>query len=92
MWSVVKKEKNQDQTYNIHYGQDVVLDVFASMVTDHHFVGDHERLHEALGADGAPLPVGAVQPLAVVQGGGGRVDRGRCAGLARCTAFNEVCE
>lgn len=69
-----------------------MLDVFASVVTDHHFVGNHERLHEALGADGAPLPVGAVQPLAVVQGGGGRVDRGGRAGLARCTAFNEVCE
>lgn len=30
--------EKQDQTYNIHHGQDVVLDVFASVVADHHFV------------------------------------------------------
>lgn len=68
-----------------------MLDVFASVVADHHFVSDHERLHEALAADGAPLSVGAVRRLAVVSGDSGRVDRGRCAELARCTAFNEVC-
>lgn len=69
-----------------------MLDVFAPVVADHHFVGDHEGLHEALAADGAPLPVGAVRRLAVVVGGGGRVERGGRAELARCTAFNEVCD
>lgn len=65
----------QDQTYNIHHRQDVVLDVFASVVPDHHFVGDHERLHEALAADRAPPPVAAARLLAAVLGLGGRVER-----------------
>lgn len=69
-----------------------MLNVFASVVTDHHFISDHERLDEALAADGAPLSVGAVRLLAVVLGRGRRVDRWRCAELARCTAFIEVCE
>ncbi len=69
-----------------------MLNVFAPVVTDHHFISNHKCLHEALAADGAPLSVGAVRLLAVVLGYRGRVGRGRCAGLARCTAFNEVCE
>lgn len=71
-----------------------MLNVFASVVADHHFISDHERLHEALAADGASLSVGAVRLLAVILRDRGRVDRRRrrCAKLARCTAFNEVCE
>lgn len=70
-----------------------MLNVFASVVTDHHFVSHHKRLHEALAADRAPLPVGAVGPLAVVLGYQWLAEvRGRCAELARCAVFNEVCE
>lgn len=64
-----------------------MFDVFAAVVADHHFIGDHERLYEALGADGAPLSVGALRRLAVVLR-----HREMCAKLAGCTAFNEVCE
>lgn len=60
-----------------------MLNVFAPVVTDHHLIGDHERLDEALAADGAALAAGAIGTLVAL--------RGRCAGLARCTAFNEVC-
>lgn len=60
-----------------------MLYVLAPVVTDHHFISHHERLHEALGADGAPLTVGT---LAVVAG-----DRWRRGELAWCAAFNEVC-
>lgn len=82
-----------DQTYNIHHRQDVVLNVFAPVVTDHHFISHHKRLHKALGADGAFLSVDGVRPFTLVTGsGGGRVDRWRCTVLARCTAFNEVCK
>lgn len=71
------KSNQQDQTYNIHHRQDVVLDVFASVVPDHHFVGDHERFHKALAADRAPPPAAAVLWL------GGRAERRRSAELAR---------
>lgn len=37
-----------------------MLNVFASVVTDHHFISDHKRLHKALSADGSLLSVGAV--------------------------------
>ena len=41
------------ETYNIHDGQDVLLDVSATMVTHHHLVCNHQRLHVALPADWA---------------------------------------
>lgn len=69
-----------------------MLYVFASVVADHHLVGDHERLYEALGADGPPVPVSVGRLLAGVLKDGGQVDRGGCAKLARCVAFSEVCE
>lgn len=64
------------------------------MVADHHFISNHECLHKALGADGASLSVGAVRLLADVLRDRGHADRRRrrCAKLARCTGFNEVCE
>lgn len=62
-----------------------MLNVFAPVVTDHHFISDNKRLHEALGANGAFLSVDAVRPLALVS-----LSRGRCTILARCTAFDEV--
>jgi len=68
-----------------------VLDVFASVVADHHLIGHHERLHEALRADGSPPSAGAVCPIALVLGRGGRAAGGRRAPLAGCAAFNEVC-
>lgn len=73
------KSDQQDQTYNIHHGQDVVLDVFASVVAHHHLVGHHERLHEALAADRAPPPRAApARRLAAVPLQlGGRVERRR---------------
>lgn len=88
-----KVKKKEDQTYNIHYRQDVMLNVFAPVVTDHHFISDHKRLHKALSADGALLSVDAVRPFTLVVGNkGGRARTGRCTMLARCTAFNEVCK
>lgn len=98
------KSDQQDQTYNIHHGQDVVLDVFASVVAHHHLVGHHERLHEALAADRAPPPpppAASVRRLAAVPLRlGGRVERRRRrrerarrrrAELARWAASDEVC-
>lgn len=73
--ATVALAKRKDQTYNVHHRQDVVLDVFAPVVSHHHFVGDHERLHEALAAHG-PLPASAAaRGLAVILGHGGRADR-----------------
>lgn len=61
--------KKQDQTYNIHDGQDVVLDVLASVVAHHHLVGHHQGLHEALGADGAPLTLRTARGVVILRGG-----------------------
>lgn len=36
------------ETYNIHDGQDVLLDVPAAVVAHHHLVSDHQRLHVTL--------------------------------------------
>lgn len=69
-----------------------MLDVFAPVVSDHHFVGNHKRLHEALAAHRAPLPVGAAWVLAVVLGHRGRLDRRSRADRAGCAVFSEVCE
>lgn len=41
------------ETYNIHDSQDVLLDVPATMVTHHHFVGYHQRLHVTLATNWA---------------------------------------
>lgn len=41
------------ETYNIHDGQDVLLDVAASVVTHHHLVGHHKSFYVALAAYGA---------------------------------------
>lgn len=60
-----------------------MLDVFASVVPDHHFVGDHERLHEALAADRTPPPMAAARRLAAVLWLGGGVERRWRAELAR---------
>lgn len=69
-----------------------MLDVFASMVTDHHFISDHECLHKALGADRALLSVSAVRMPAAVWRKVGQVAGGGCVKLARCTALAEVCQ
>lgn len=83
--------KRKVQTYNIHHRQDVVLDVFAPVVSHHHFIGDHECLHKALAAHGAPLPAGAARGLAVILGRRRRLDRRRRADRAGRLAFIEVC-
>lgn len=36
----------RDETYNIHYTQNVVFDVFATMVSHHHFVCYYQRFHK----------------------------------------------
>ena len=61
-----------------------MLDVFASVVAHHHFVGDHKRLHEALAADRTPPPAAAsARQLAGVLWLGGRGERRGPADLAR---------
>lgn len=41
------------ETYNIHDSQDVLLDVPATVVTHHHLVSHHQRLHVPLLTDRA---------------------------------------
>lgn len=36
----------KDETYNIHYTQNVVFNVFATMVSHHHFVCYYQRFHK----------------------------------------------
>lgn len=55
-----------DQTYNIHDGKDVVLNVLAPVVAHHHFVGHHQSLNKTLCTNGAPLPVAVVKAAIIL--------------------------
>lgn len=47
------KKTRRFETYNIHDGQNVLLDITPAVIANHHLVGDHQGLNVALSADGA---------------------------------------
>lgn len=79
----------QDQTYNIHDRQYVVLNVLAAVVAHHHLICHYQGLHKALRADGASLTLRTA--CAVVTLSGGRSYRGVATLPTWRLLYREVC-
>lgn len=82
--------KKQNQTYNVHDRQDVVLDVLAAVVAYHHLIGHHQGLDKALGAHGAPVTITTARGVVILRGGWSH--RAVAALPTWCLLYREVWE